>query len=89
MQNAHRIATRYRPYTTSYAAALAYRLKAAWQQLSVVRSFAAQRSSDCPHCHDRRRDRQPRRYPLLRIELRRRVSGATNSGISRNASGPP
>jgi hypothetical protein len=41
MQNAHQIARRYRPYTTSYAAALAYGLKAAWQQVDVARSIAS------------------------------------------------
>jgi hypothetical protein len=40
MQNAHRIAQRVRPHMASYREALAYGLRAAWQQVAVARSFA-------------------------------------------------
>jgi hypothetical protein len=40
MQNAHRIAKRFRPDMASYREALAYGLRAAWQQYNVARSFA-------------------------------------------------
>ena len=40
MQDAHRIAARVRPHMASYAEALRYGLKAAWQQVNAARSFA-------------------------------------------------
>jgi hypothetical protein len=43
MQNAHRIARQARPYMANYREALAYGLKAAWDQLKVAQSFAAVR----------------------------------------------
>ena len=48
MQNAHRIASNARRHFASYAEALAYGLKAAWQQVKVARDFAMIRAQVKP-----------------------------------------
>jgi hypothetical protein len=44
MQNAHRIAARFRSHMASYAQAFAYGLRTAWEQVKVARSFATLRA---------------------------------------------
>jgi hypothetical protein len=51
MQNAHRIAARFRPHMASYAEALAYGLRTAWEQFRVARSFAMLRAQVAPRQH--------------------------------------
>jgi hypothetical protein len=51
MQNAHRIAARARPLMATYAEALAYGLRTAWQQVNVARSFASLRAQVAPRQH--------------------------------------
>ena len=48
MQNAHRIAARFRPHMASYREALAYGLRTAWEQYRVAQSFAMLRAQVKP-----------------------------------------
>lgn len=48
MRNAHRIAANMRPHVASYREALAYGLRAAWQQVQVRQSFAMLRAQVKP-----------------------------------------
>lgn len=48
MVQAHVIAKRFRPHMASYREALAYGLRAAWQQVEVRRSFAMLRAQVKP-----------------------------------------
>jgi hypothetical protein len=51
MQNAHRIAIRFRPHMASYREALTYGLRTAWEQYRVARSFAMLRAQVKPRTH--------------------------------------
>jgi hypothetical protein len=48
MQNAHRIAARFRPHMANYREALAYGLRTAWEQVKVAQSFAMLRAQVAP-----------------------------------------
>jgi hypothetical protein len=51
MQNAHRIAVRFRPHMASYREALAYGLRTAWEQYRIAHSFAMLRAQVKPRTH--------------------------------------
>jgi hypothetical protein len=51
MRQAHVIAKRMRPYMASYREALAYGLRAAWNQVAVAQSFAMLRARVKPRAY--------------------------------------